>query len=481
MTEPDPAVRDSTLGALKIACPSAEMLSQNHSPLDNPFAAAEADVEWSDEEILLPKRRKTPYKPPEIRVAPRVTSMHAADMSSDESDERDLTPNHLSVNASPLIPPKSPSRPDVRPGSSQDDLVKRFYDVARERDALRKELQRQSMAPHGLPAHASVVYKSDEKALISELLGLREEIRLWTEDYFTGTPSASRARRPHLHTSKELFSPLTDNYTAYLKHPSDRPLLIQSLLWSQLQHRIFSTLHKGCGYVWAGKLGDRKLRPLNDTLRKGIFFPRSNLPRSYAKGLSAVRNEDQAEAYHRWRALTVNLLVPQVDGKWSPTFDAAPVLKWIKRFCARLRRRLRPWACTSLREGKETLYTIVSAAVALDLKMKRQRADYRFITWTGGRPNQFWGYGFYDSEMDDVESEDEGGYRGGSVVSSASRMRRRVELSLAPALERCGNANGHVFDQNFILVKADVTCRQLERAREPTRRKPGIFSRGRGG
>ncbi|KAL5417632.1 hypothetical protein PMIN06_005176 [Paraphaeosphaeria minitans] len=439
------------------------MLSQNHSPLDNPFAAAEADVEWSDEEILLPKRRKTPYKPPEIRVAPRVTSMHAADMSSDESDERDLTPNHLSVNASPLIPPKSPSRPDVRPGSSQDDLVKRFYDVARERDALRKELQRQSMAPHGLPAHASVVYKSDEKALISELLGLREEIRLWTEDYFTGTPSASRARRPHLHTSKELFSPLTDNYTAYLKHPSDRPLLIQSLLWSQLQHRIFSTLHKGCGYVWAGKLGDRKLRPLNDTLRK------------------AVRNEDQAEAYHRWRALTVNLLVPQVDGKWSPTFDAAPVLKWIKRFCARLRRRLRPWACTSLREGKETLYTIVSAAVALDLKMKRQRADYRFITWTGGRPNQFWGYGFYDSEMDDVESEDEGGYRGGSVVSSASRMRRRVELSLAPALERCGNANGHVFDQNFILVKADVTCRQLERAREPTRRKPGIFSRGRGG
>ncbi|KAF2446276.1 hypothetical protein P171DRAFT_357126 [Karstenula rhodostoma CBS 690.94] len=389
------------------------MLSQEPSPQDNnnPFAAAaEADVEWSDEEVLLPKRRKTPYKPP----------------------------------------------PEIR-----DDLVKRFYDVTRERDALRKELQRQSMGPHGLPAHASVVYKSDEKALIEELLGLREEIRVWSEDYFTGTPSSSRRRRPHLHTSKELFGPLTDNHAAYLKHATDRPLVIQAFLWSSLQHRIFSTLSKGCGYVWAGKLGDRKLRPLNDTLRK------------------AVKNEAQAEEYHRWRALTVNLLVPQVDGKWSPTFDATPVLKWIKRFCARLRRRLRPWACRSLRDGKEQLYTIVSAAVALDLKMKRQRADYRFITWTGGRQNQFWGYGFYDSEMEDVESEDEGAYRGGSVVSSASRVRRRVELSLAPALERCGNANGHVFDQNFILVKADVMCRRLERAREPVRKKPGIFSRGR--
>lgn len=456
------------------------MLSQDRrGGLENPFAAADADVEWSDEEVLLPKRRKTPYMPPDVKVAPRI-SMSPAEISSDESVSPELSPHHLSVNGSPLIPPKSPSRPDIRPGSSQEDLVKRFYDVTRERDALRKELQRQSMGPHGIPAHASVIYQSDEKTLIEELLGLREEIRIWTEEYFTGTPSSSRRRRPHLHTSKELFSSLTDNHTAYLQHPTDRPLLIQSFVWSKLQHRIFSTLAKGCGYIWAGKLGDRKLRPLNDTLRKGIFFPRSNLPSSYSQGLSAVRNEAQAEEYHRWRALTVNLLVPQVDGKWSPTFDAAPVLKWIKRFCARLRRRLRPWACRSLREGKDQLYMIVSAAVALDLKMKRQRADYRFITWTGGRPNQFWGYGFYDSEMEDVESEDEGPYRGGSVVSGASRARRRVELSLAPALERCGNANGHVFDQNFILVKADVTCRRLERARELGRRKPGFFNRGRG-
>jgi hypothetical protein len=50
-----------------------------------------------------------------------------------------------------------------------------------------------------------------------------------------------------------------------------------------------------------------------------------------------------------------------------------------------------------------------------------------------------------------------------------------VELALAPALERCGNANGHIFDQNFMLVKADVTCKRLEKQRKlpKTRAKKG--------
>jgi hypothetical protein len=95
----------------------------------------------------------------------------------------------------------------------------------------------------------------------------------------------------------------------------------------------------------------------------------------------------------------------------------------------------------------------VSAAVALDLKMKRQRADYRFVTFTGGRADQFWGYGFYESEMEDVDDEDEG-YE---VVKG-----RKVELALAPALERCGNANGMVFEEGFMLVRADVSCKRLE-------------------
>lgn len=152
------------------------------------------------------------------------------------------------------------------------------------------------MGPDGIPARASIVYRSEEATLIEDLQTLRGEIRRWTKDYFRGPPT-SRTRRPHVHSSKELFSSLTEDFASYLKHPDDRPLLIQAFLWSQLERRVFSQLEKGCGYIWAGKLGDRKLRPINETLRKGIFFPRSSLPQSAHYSLSAVKNEGQAEEY----------------------------------------------------------------------------------------------------------------------------------------------------------------------------------------
>jgi hypothetical protein len=233
---------------------------------NNPFV--DADGEWSDEEELIPRsRRRTQYVPKPLNIR-RSTATSSASVSTDPS------PDRLGSNESPPVPAKSPSRPDVRIGGSQEDLVQRYYQVTRERDALRKELQRQSMGPHGLPARGSIVYKSEEKTLIEELHALRYELRNWTEEYFTG-PLSSRSKQPHLHRAKELFGNLTDNYQAYLKHPTDRPLLIQAFIWSKLQQKIFNNWHKGCGYVWAGKLGDKHLRTLNDTLRKGMSLPDS--------------------------------------------------------------------------------------------------------------------------------------------------------------------------------------------------------------
>jgi hypothetical protein len=240
------------------------MTSATVETVDNPFG--DADAEWSDEEELIPKnRRKAQYVPPD-----KERHSIAASWVQSSSGSNSPSPNRLSVNGEPIIPPKSPSRPDVRPGSSQDDLVQRFYQVTRERDALRKELQRKSMGPRGIPRHDSVVYKSEEKTFIEELMALRYEIRSWTEEHFSGPPT-TRSKRPHIHSPKDLFGSLTDNYNAYLKHHTDRPHLIQAYVWSKLQQRIFSNLQKGSGYVWAGKLGDRKLRPINDVLRKGWF------------------------------------------------------------------------------------------------------------------------------------------------------------------------------------------------------------------
>lgn len=458
-----PDVRNSTLRSLKLTCPSAEgidrelpSVSTTRHPSSvsmeqrkpNPFG--DADGEWSDEEALLPRnRRKKQYIPPHVKITA------SAETSSEESSSPEPSPIRIATKGGPIVPPRSPSRPEpTRKGSSHDDLVQRFYQVTKERDALRKELQKKTMGPNSIPATHPGVFKSEEKTLIEELHALRHEIRIWSEEYFSG-PLGSRGKRPHIHRAKELFGCITDNYHVYLMHPEDRPLLIQAYVWTRLQQKIFNNWHKGAGYVWAGKLGDKALRDVNDTLRK------------------AVKNEAEAEEYHYWRSLTVNLLVPQVDGKWRPTFDATPVLKRITRFCQRIRRKLRPWSTRSLRTGLEQLHTIVSASVALDLKMKRQLADYRFVTFTGGKKDQYWGYGFYDSEMEDVYEDDEDSDEDGAYGAPGGARGRRVELALAPALERCGNANGHVFDQSFILVKADVSCKRLERPQRPQKRPKG--------
>jgi hypothetical protein len=234
--------------------------------MDNPFG--DADAEWSDEEELLPKnRRKTHYVPPQkfVSTVSATETWVQPSSSGSSSPHEDSEP----TEDSPPLPLKSPSRSASR-GSSHNDLLQRYYQISNERDALRKELQRRSMGPHGIPSRVSVVFKSEEKTLIEEIQTLRYEIRSWSEEYFSG-PLTSRSKRPHLHSAKELFGKLTEDHNAYVKHHEERPLLIQAYVWNKLQQRIFSTLLEGSGYVWAGKLGDRKLRPINDTLRRGRY------------------------------------------------------------------------------------------------------------------------------------------------------------------------------------------------------------------
>jgi len=275
LTGPHVDVRDSTLKSLKLTCPSAEGIQEPPSPStsdDSPDMERQAypfpDMgdEWSDEEVLIPRQRRKPQFIPPLNFE-KITAL-SGETSSAGSTSTSPSPNRMGVKASPLVPPKSPSRPDASRGNSQDDLIQRFYQVTKERDALRKELQRRSVGVSGMPARGSMVARSEENALIEELQALRYEIRVWSEEYFSG-PLKTSSKRPHLHRASDLFANLTDNYQTYLKHPEERPLLIQAYVWMKLQQKIFNNWNKGSGYVWAGKLGDKKLRDINDTLRKG--------------------------------------------------------------------------------------------------------------------------------------------------------------------------------------------------------------------
>ena len=231
-----------------------------------PFPFNDADAEYSDEEELIPRyKRKIRYRPRMTEVA--VTS---AETSSDESSYTAPSYVQMRKGASLITLATTPSSPEVWIGGERDDLLERFYHVSEERDVLWKALQKSKLATCGIPGKATIVHRSEEKTLVEEVHALRSGIQIWAEEYFSGHLS-SRASKPYLRRARKLFCDLTENPKAYLENPEDRPLLIQAYIWSELQQKIFSNWQQGCGYVWAGILGDKQLRLINDTLRNGIL------------------------------------------------------------------------------------------------------------------------------------------------------------------------------------------------------------------
>ena len=279
-------MRDSTLAALRLTCPSADVLhrdqpsspSASPDPVTNPFLHGDDMDDWStgeDEyEDLIPAGLRTVSRSrfAEERHDKARAEALRANAAGHESWARSPSSSSPSSSgerfpldgAPPVPPPRSPSRPE--------DVVQRLYQVTRERDALRRQMRdlRARQMADGTATAADA-----EKSLKWDTMALRHSIRMWTEDYFSGRQTSSwsrrsgKAKRPHAQSSRKLFGTLSDNPAAYLKDPCERPRIMQAFLWRQLHHRIFSRWDKGCGYIWAGRLGDRKLRPLADTLRKG--------------------------------------------------------------------------------------------------------------------------------------------------------------------------------------------------------------------
>lgn len=163
------------------------------------------------------------------------------------------------------------SEPEFRQEASAVELKLRCHQLAAERSELQQQLHAAQAELQRLRAEKTARLRDDY--FVRELLILRNDIRKWTTKHFRGEPK--RQKWPGLKTSKEIFGNLTDNYTSYLDNSYYRPLLIQTYLWNVLQGKVFHNRTPGCGYIWAGKFGDRKLRALDDTLRLGMFSCKS--------------------------------------------------------------------------------------------------------------------------------------------------------------------------------------------------------------
>ncbi len=243
------------------------LYSQTHT---EPYTFNDADGESSEndeqEQLISPHKRRKYYKPRHI-----AATTATVDTSSDESDYTRPSRSLISKGTGAFISITCPSSPETANRSEPDELLQRFYHVTHERDLLWKALQKRQSVPYSTPEKPPpIVYNPEEQTLIEEVHALRSGVQIWTEEYFGGVTS-NRTKTPHLHRAKKLFGGLTEDPKAYLENRDDRPLLIQAYIWSKLQQKIFSNWQPGCGYVWAGKLGDKQLRPINDTLRNGKY------------------------------------------------------------------------------------------------------------------------------------------------------------------------------------------------------------------
>jgi hypothetical protein len=208
--------------------------------------------------------------------------------SEDEKDENEDRPLLLESNRDqpgfiPIRPPDLASsvftevsfKPEELPHSTREDLVNRCNNLKKQRSAARQRLEDAKIDLANSRSERSD--RLDDNYFVEKLSQLRYTIKQWAVTYFTNS-SRHITRR-----ADKAFSHLTDNFASYLEAPHHRPLLIQALLWDQLQDRIFNPCTGHFGYIWAGRHGIRnmrlpklrapKLRPLQEVLKPGMHYP----------------------------------------------------------------------------------------------------------------------------------------------------------------------------------------------------------------
>lgn len=98
--------------------------------------------------------------------------------------------------------------------------------------------------------------------------------------------------------------------------------------------------------------------------------------------------------------------------------------------------------------GKDNLQTIIETAVALDLHLWQQKANFEFLHWSP-----------HPSRQRDDPTFHPGWMKIDRVVvpeETLQRKKTRVHLFCAPALEKQGSTDGNNYDEKVIICKAVV-------------------------
>jgi hypothetical protein len=309
-------------------------------------------------------------------------------------------------------------------------------------------------------------YKADDTYFSGIWRTLQANIENLTLSHFGGRPAkpsklarakASLHAKPEDEPAKDLIF-LTSEWSKYLGSERGRPLLMQAFIWNMLNYCIFDSLNRHSqGLYWAGNLRT-PLSRLRADLRSGMcmgtigcYSRVLNLPFTEVLLMRGVDEtaqgllEKEIRDYHKWRAITTQLLLSKRPKRILP-HEIAELVDDVVKY---LRRHFTNPTPENEANFKNRLADIFTEAIHLDGEMNQQRAFLFCEMWVNDYDaKEPWGFPFDSSMMQAIEDPGKG--------SNSFAVKATVELLISPALFKAGNAYGENYHVRSPLVKAKV-------------------------
>lgn len=302
----------------------------------------------------------------------------------------------------------------------------------------------------------------DDDWFIKEWRDLHSKIENFSRTYFVGRPTrifgaimnrskgtvaAARTETLYDHALKQLARKHAD----YTGSETQRPLIIQALLWWILANEIFD--HMNCsngGLFWAGQTREQ-LGELESELRTEHIIDWSQLSPKDAKDV-----EYESGIFHKWRAMTAMLLLSKrsTDERVaSISLIVDDIVMNVMRTLSALVKVMGDKERAAADENmRDNLRAMLKKAIHLDSEIYQHRA-WIFCgqgNFNNGHPHQQHGFRFDPDFMEVTGGQDHVNDR---RTQSSDPF---VELIVQPALCREGNEYGEEYSTRRVLCQAKV-------------------------
>ncbi|KAH6980886.1 hypothetical protein BKA56DRAFT_673350 [Ilyonectria sp. MPI-CAGE-AT-0026] len=268
---------------------------------------------------------------------------------------------------------------------------------ARVTDAASKSAEMPTQSPLRRP----------ETEIIKDWQSLSYDVRNLVSNYFKGikeTKMISWAK-----SQGHYLEELTPYYAQAAADSKCGMALIEAAIWNVLMKLVFGDSATNGAMCWAGRHSGKL----------------SKLSREVFKDIPRKDWDEQAPLFHRWKALTTDL-VSGISLKQDREDRIADVTDELESMMERFRSKL------SFASFRRELQSVVRQAIELDELFCGQEAWYRLAVPAVGR---------YDIEVD----------RNTMSIAGGGANTRNVRFLIRPCLCRAGGGRGEPYEKAFLL------------------------------